>query len=216
MSHNEINRNDENLWLKITAEDYEGHMSSPNVQQLQMLAKIFADVIAQFSPESILVPGSTTGNGFDCLSGGNIKRIVGVDINPEYIDVCRSRYGKKLPGLELICSDLSEIDFPENSFDLIHAALIFEYVEAAMIMKKFARWLRTDGKLSVILQLPGKGSSPVSESPFQSVKILSDVINLIEPGKLKESAAEMNLKCINEELITLSTGKQFQKMIFKK
>jgi len=53
-----------NPWLQIPAEDYEGHLSVPNVDQLQMLNKIFANVLNEVPPQSIAALGCTTGNKF--------------------------------------------------------------------------------------------------------------------------------------------------------
>lgn len=129
----------QNPWLQIPAEDYEGHMSASNVDQLQMLNKIFADVLNDFDPKTTAVLGCTTGNGFEHLINKNIERIIGVDINHEYLAICKNRFEKSLPQLELICADLNETDFPDSSFDLIHAALVFEYVEVELLLSKKSR-----------------------------------------------------------------------------
>ncbi|MBI5730034.1 MAG: class I SAM-dependent methyltransferase [Ignavibacteriales bacterium] len=113
-----------NPWLQISAEDYEGHMSAPNVAQLQMLNKIFADVLNEFNAQSIAVLGCTTGNGFEHLVNKNIERVVGVDINPDYISICKNRFEKSLPQLELICADLNQLELQNSSLHLIHTALI--------------------------------------------------------------------------------------------
>ena len=151
-----------NPWLLIPAEDYEEHMFAPSVAQLQMLNKIFADVLNEFMPKSIAVLGCATGNGFEHLINKNIVRIVGVDLNSQYISICKKRFEKSLPQLELICADLDEAEFPNSSFELIHAALVFEYIEVELLLSKISRWLRPNGILSVVLQLPNKTSSPVT------------------------------------------------------
>ncbi|MCL4551482.1 MAG: class I SAM-dependent methyltransferase [Bacteroidetes bacterium] len=199
----------QNPWLKISAEDYEGHMSAPNVLQLQMLNKIFADVLNEFSPKSIAALGCTTGNGFEHSVGRNIEKVVGVDINPEYIAVCKKRYAEKLPQLKLICSDLAAINLPLSTFDLIHAALIFEYVDVDELLNKISKWLMPDGVLSVVLQLPSETSSPVSETQFQSLKLLSPLIKLIDPEEFKKTAQKYGLEEIKNDKIELASGKSF-------
>ncbi|MCL4547344.1 MAG: methyltransferase domain-containing protein [Bacteroidetes bacterium] len=199
----------QNPWLNISAEDYEGHMSAPNVMQLQMLSKIFEDVLNEFSPKSIAVLGCTTGNGFEHLIGRNIEQIVGVDISPEYICVCKERYAEKLPQLQLICGDLAAINFPLLTFDLIHAALIFEYVNVDELLNKISKWLKPDGVLSVVLQLPSENSSPVSETQFQSLKLLNPLIKLIDPEEFKKMAQSYGLEEIKNDKIKLASGKSF-------
>ncbi len=198
-----------NPWLQISAEDYEGHMSAPKVAQLQMLNKIFADVLNELHPQSIAVLGCTTGNGFEHLINKNIERIVGVDINPDYISICKNRFERSLPKLELICADLNKAEFPDLSFDLIHAALVFEYVKVELLLSKISRWLRPNGILSVVLQLPSETSSPVSETPYQSIKLLSPVINLIDPQEFRDKAKKCGLEEVKNYKIKLESGKSF-------
>ncbi len=198
-----------NPWLQISAEDYEGHMSAPNVAQLQMLNKIFADVLNEYQPKSIAVLGCTTGNGFEHLIDKQIDRIVGVDINHEYLAICKNRFEKSLPLLELICTDLNEASFPYSSFDLIHAALVFEYVNVDSLLLKISNWLRPNGILSVVLQLPSETSAPVSETPYQSLKLLSPVMKLIDPEEFRKIAQKYGLEEIKNYNIKLVSGKSF-------
>jgi hypothetical protein len=46
---------------------------------------------------------------------------------------------------------------------MIHAALLFEYVDVEITLSKISKWLKGNGVLSVVLQLPNDKSSPVSE-----------------------------------------------------
>lgn len=198
-----------NPWLQISAEDYEGHMSAPNVDQLQMLNKIFSDVINEFQSKSIAVLGCTTGNGFEHMIKKNIERIVGVDINPEYLSICNERFEKKLPQLELVCADLKDVEFPDSSFNLIHAALVFEYVEYELLLSKISLWLKAKGILSVVLQLPSETSAPVSETDYQSLKILNPILKIIDPDEFSNKTVKNGLNEIQHNIIKLQSGKSF-------
>ncbi len=204
----------ENPWLKIPAFEYEGHMSSPGVLQLQMLSELLKETVEKYNPKSICVPGCAGGNGFEHLADKNPDRVVGIDINPEYISLSEKRYKKVLPSLELICSELEGINFASGSFDLIHAALIFEYVDSEVVLKKFYTWLLPGGILSVLLQLPSP--SPVSKTEFESVKILSGFIKLVDPDTFKRRAENLGLELISEKIIEMRNGKKFFSAAFKK
>ncbi len=206
----------QNPWLQIPADDYEGHMSAPNVAQLQMLNKIFADVVNEYQPKSVEVLGCTTGNGFEHLINKNIERIVGVDINPDYISICKRRFEKKLPQLELVCADLNEVEFSNSSFSLIHAALVFEYVKVELLLSKISRWLKPEGILSVILQLPSDTSTPISETNYQSLKQLNSILNLIDPEDFSTTAIKKGLKEIQNYKIKLQSGKSFLILLLQK
>ena len=211
-----MNNEMKNPWLQIPVEDYEGHMSAPGVMQLQMLDEIFESVLIEFSPRSICVLGCTAGNGFQHLVNRDFERIVGIDINPEYVGECRNWFIQDVQNLQLICANLNELELVNPMFDLIHAALIFEYVDVDALLSKISSWLKPNGILSVVLQLPSDTSSPVSETPYQSVKILIPFIKLVEPEALIKKAEKSRLFLIQESEIKLATGKRFIKAYFKK
>lgn len=54
-----------NPWLSIPLEDYEGHMSSPEVGQLDALAELFGEALEYRRPASVAVLGVADGNGLD-------------------------------------------------------------------------------------------------------------------------------------------------------
>lgn len=205
-----------NPWLQISSEDYAGHMSAPSVMQLQMLDEIFENVLNEFSPSSICILGCTAGNGFQHLIGREFDRVVGVDINPEYVGECRNWFVQDVQNMQLICADLNELELINPTFDLIHAALIFEYVDVDRLLSKISEWLRPEGILSVVLQMPSETSSTVSESPYQSVKMLTPFIKLVDAEEFKKKAETNGLMLTQETEIKLSTGKLFTKAYFKK
>ena len=177
-----------NPWLSIPAVDYEGHMGSPGVGQLQFLSRVFGELLAEVDPASIAVLGCATGNGFEHVRPERVRRLVGLDINREYIEVCRERYAAKIPGLELVCADLSSFELEPASMDLVHAALFLEYVDPAAVVEKASRWMRPPGLLTVVLQRPSAKGGTVSETGYTSLKILEPVINLPR-GQVEERDA---------------------------
>jgi hypothetical protein len=94
-------------WLSIPLADYEGHMGADNVQQLSTLSGLFKRVLDICLPDSVAVLGIAGGNGLEHANPATIKRIVGVDINPGYLDEVRRRFVTH-PNLELHCVDLSQ------------------------------------------------------------------------------------------------------------
>ncbi len=116
-------------WLDIPLAEYEGHMSLPAVGQAEMLAAQFAELLVEYSPPSVAVIGCAGGNGFDRISPGRTRRVVGVDINPGYIEEASRRYARSLPGLELYVGDIQQSGLSCEPVDLIYAALVFEYIE---------------------------------------------------------------------------------------
>ena len=75
-------------------------------------------------PERCL--GIAGGNGLEHANPATIKRIVGFDINPGYLDEVRRRFITH-PNLELYCVDLSRDELRVAPVAFVHAALFFEH-----------------------------------------------------------------------------------------
>ena len=100
-------------WLSIPLADYEGHMGADNVQQLSALSGLFKRALDVCLPDSVAILGIAGGNGLEHANPATIKRIVGFDINPGYLDEVRRRFVTH-PNLELHCVDLSRTSFASH------------------------------------------------------------------------------------------------------
>lgn len=204
----------ENPWHKIPAEDYEGHMSGENVLQLQALSKIFGNVISQTVPKSIMLLGCATGNGLEHLSGN--EKIICVDINPGYIELCRKRFSSKLPNMKLVCADLNKYDQQEELFDLVHAALIFEYIDVEPLLKKIFNWLKPGGHFSAVIQLESKITPAISETGFDSLKLLSPIHKLVNPASFRKNCMSIGFEGGKCKEVLLPGEKKFGLFLFVK
>ena len=184
-------------------------MGSPGVGQLQFLSTIFGELLDEFEPAALVVLGCATGNGFEHVRPERVRRLVGLDINGEYIEVCRERYAARIPGLELVCADLSAFELEPRSMDLVHAALFLEYVDPAVAVEKASRWLRPLGLFTVVLQRPIVRGGTVSETGYTSLKILEPVINLVAPENLAGLAGRYGFLEAGSKNVTLESGKSF-------
>jgi hypothetical protein len=90
-----------NPWLKIPAEDYESHMSLPDVAQAQALNLLMASALKVYRPDSIVVMGCTAGNDFEHIDTSHTRQAIGVAINTAYLNALKKRFAERLPCLEL-------------------------------------------------------------------------------------------------------------------
>src|SRR5271169_7263165 len=90
-----------NPWLNVPLSEYERHMSSVEVQQLVALSDLFAEAVRCCRPASIAVLGIAGGNGLDHVDSSTTARVVGLDVNPLYLEAAGSAIH--------ICRDLSSI-----------------------------------------------------------------------------------------------------------
>ena len=204
----------ENPWLNIPAEDYEGHMSSDKVLQLQALSKIFSNVIAKTVPHSMMLLGCAAGNGLEHLKEN--EKIICVDINPDYIELCRKRFSSSLPNIEFVCADLNNYERLDEQVDLVHAALIFEYVDVESLLKKIFNWLKPGGHLSAVIQLESKTTPAISETGYDSLKLLSPIHKLVNPENFRNSCINAGFHELNYREVFLPGEKRFGVLIFVK
>ncbi|HEY3344770.1 MAG TPA: class I SAM-dependent methyltransferase, partial [Anaerolineaceae bacterium] len=111
--------------------------------------------------------------------------------------------------LELVCTDLHEWSPEEQRFDLIHAALVFEYVQAAALLRQIHAGLNPGGTLSVVLQLPVEGLPGVSQTRFTSLEKLSPLFHHYTPPEFNRLARQQGFECTASQEVTLASGKTF-------
>jgi SAM-dependent methyltransferase len=198
-----------NPWLSVPAADYEAHMAAASVGQLPMLSRILRDDLERHRPRALVVPGCATGNGFEHIDPLVTSRIVGIDVNGEYLALLRERHARRLPGLELLHGDLFEALLEPGAFDLVHAALVLEYVDPAPALARMAAWLRPGGVLTVVLQEPSPDAPPVSRTPFRTVLALEPLLRLVDPALLALQATKLGLVPLDTERVPLPQGKSF-------
>lgn len=205
----------DNPWLTIPAADYEAHMSNPAVGQLQFLSGVIGQHLDQFDPESVAVVGCATGNGFEHIDPARVKRIVGIDINPRFLEIVRRRFARTLPGLELVCTDVSNCRLEPQSLDFVHCGLILEYVDPKTVFHKAAGWLRHGGILAVVLQLPSEGKPNVTQTEYTSLKRLEPIMKLVDPRQVETLAERHHFGLVRGETRALESGKEFYVGVFR-
>ena len=202
-----------NPWLSVPLAEYERHMSSEEVRQLGVLSELFAEAISRCRPSSIAVLGIAGGNGLEHIDTTVTTRIVGLDLNPQYIETVRQRYSH-LPGLELHCTDLSEQRVDLEPVQLVHAALIFEHAGTERCLENAIALTAPGGNLSVVLQLPAEGGKAVGTSRFASIENLHAHFSFVRSASFCEWLAGRGFRLAHETTRKLPAGKAFRAGIF--
>jgi SAM-dependent methyltransferase len=196
----------DNPWLIIPAEDYEAHMEQ--VGQLTALNHIFADILSEFLPKNLIVVGCATGNGFEHIDPSTTHQTIGIDINQGYLDILKKRFaGAK--GLELICADLASQGLNLKHFDLVFAALVFEYINPEKFLPEIHRWLKPGGLLVTILQMSSSASEMISDTPYDTLKSLSSTMNLVDPDDFHRQAEKFAFSLVYTNIVELPRQKRF-------
>ena len=75
---------------------------------------------------------------------------IGADISPEQIKQAKELSDKAGLNIEYLASSTENIDFPDNSFDVITACQCFWYFDHKRVMPKLARMLKSNGRLLLL------------------------------------------------------------------
>lgn len=182
--------------------------------QLQLLNSTLKHYLNLYRPKNIIVVGATTGNGFE-----NIKHktdsITAIDINNDYLTELKNRFAN-LTQLSIICGDIQDLQLNNLSSDFIYAALIFEYVDLNKTIINIKNWLKNEGRLVTVLQLPNKNIAAVSPTRFKSLEQLGEIMKLVDITYFEEVMKENNFRKQEAETITLPSSKQFYVVVHSK
>lgn len=214
----------DNAWHKLKPNEYDAHMSHPNVGQTQMLNKIIKEQIGIISESkradtSVAILGITNGNGLEHIESHNIKRVIGIDINQYFLDECKIRYSNLSKKLDLYRLDLmTEIAEAINILsqcDLIIANLLIEHIHLDNFSKIITGLPNHGQTISCVIQINNDGSI-ASVSGVEHV--FDDVVKQVEEEN--ENALDLSMKncgysLVNKVIYCLPNGKQFLRLDYK-
>ncbi len=200
-----------NPWSVVQAADYERHMGPEGLDQLGPLSALFQEAVLAAQPDRLLLVGCATGNGLEHVDPSVTRRIVGVDVNLQYLGIARQRFFHLGPRLELYNADITAFRSPPASFDLVHAALVFEYLHPEVLVRRISEWLSEKGACSVVLQLPG-GEAP--EAPSRALQLIGKGMRPIPPEELGRLCEHYGLGLRRQKEVPLKHGKRFWHGVF--
>jgi ubiquinone/menaquinone biosynthesis C-methylase UbiE len=209
-----MRRGPANPWLAIPEADYVGHMSHPSVNQRSVLNRLMREVLEDGRPRAFLVLGCSSGNGLEHVDRAVTEHVTVIDINPSYLHRLADAFPNSGFQLEIRCADVNDTALEENTFDLVHAALVFEYVTWQPLIRRVARTLTRGGTLSVVLQRSSTSSPAVTPTPFTSLQSLESLFHFVDPDALSEAATDEGLTLALRHTEPLPSGKAFEVLRF--
>jgi len=206
---------DINPWLEIPLKDYERHMSHHMVGQSLLLNSLTKKYLERTKPETVVFLGVAGGNGLEHIDGQYTKRVIGIDINQDYLDAAFKRYNDRIESLQLLNLDI--VENPERicHADLIWAALVLEYTGTDKVLAFCENNIRRGGQLVISIQSNNNKAS-VSPTGIESVKKAGAIFSAIDPEGLTGKAAEAGYKLVGKEENELPNGKSIITFHFEK
>jgi hypothetical protein len=202
-----------NPWNKIALSDYEEHMKSSGVYQLQTLNEIMKKQFDSYPIKTIAILGVAGGNGLEHIDTTKINKVYGIDINENYLHFCKERYKNLDKHIELLRLDLSDNDTVIPRVDLIIADLFIEYIGLESFSNHLLKSKPTF--VSCVIQR-NDGTEFVSSSPYE--KAFSEITAIhtdIDKDGLVAKMESINMNLIYCEEILLPNKKVFIRLDFR-
>lgn len=197
-----------NPWETIPYSDYELHMKDDSVMQLQELSNLMKRKLNEYRPESILVLGCAGGNGFENIDDSITKKVIGIDINNKYLEICRNKFDSKSFDLELICCDIDKTKLQIAKVDYISCALFLEYVDWRKAVEQIKTIMNTNSVFNIVIQR-NNNNKFVSKTGIESLNALSSVSETVAEEELENYMSNSKMKLIKKDYIDLPNGKEF-------
>ena len=184
-------------------------MALPSVGQAQLLASALQRTVAQLQPCSLAVLGVAGGNGLEALDRSLVRRVVALDVNPDYLALCSRRYGASFTEFEPVLHDLSQGPPGITPVECVFAGLVLEYVCVELFCGYLRSLLTAGGSFAALLQLPSPKLPEVSPSPFTSLTRLESVFSFVHPASLHDRLSAHGFSRIVSDRYNLASGKSF-------
>ena len=203
-----------NPWKQISLSDYENHMKLDSVYQLQALNEMMKEQFATYDIETIMILGIAGGNGLEHINKKKIKKVYGVDVNPDFLAECGKRYPELKGTLETICANLLSDNQQLPNAELLVANLLIEYIGYDCFQKVVK--MVEPKYISCIIQI-NEGESFVSDSPYiHAFDCLDEVHHQMEEEPLINSMNKINYQVIKTSQKALPNGKKLMQIDFRK
>lgn len=202
-----------NPWEEIPLSDYENHMKSDSVMQLQAMNRMMKEQFDAFPVSSVMILGIAGGNGLEHIDEKKFKKVYGVDINESYLKTVRERYSHISSVLE--CKRLNLLEEADKlpQAELLIADLLIEYIGYECFQKAVEK-VRPK-YVSCIIQI-NIDDSWVSYSPYiHAFDDLDKVHCQIKESVLTEAMETIGYSRINRAESPLPNGKKLVQLDFK-
>ncbi len=201
-----------NPWEEIPLSDYENHMQFDSVMQLQCLNRMMRNQFNAYPISSAVILGIAGGNGLEHMDRNKYHKVVGVDINGEYLAAVRERYGELADILECVQLDLLEEADRLPKAELLVADLLIEYIGYACFQKAVQQV--APNYVSCIIQI-NASESWVSDSPYlHAFDQLAGIHHQMEENELTQTLGSIGYRRIARAENQLPSGTKLLQIDF--
>ncbi|AHF07387.1 hypothetical protein [Desulfitobacterium metallireducens] len=205
-----------NPWEKIDLSTYETHMSSDGLYQLQTLKSITEEQIENYVHTNVLILGVAGGNGLEHIDISSTEKVFGLDINSQYLDMCKERYPHLTGILELVCCDLNNSDVLLPYSNIMICNLIIEYIGVNKFIELISNNKDNVNVISCVIQKNNNNDFVSNSKLTSSLELLISIHHDIDSENLFNKFLKIGFVCIKKNSYLLPNGKELIRMDFGK
>ncbi len=204
-----------NPWEEISLEVYEKHMSLDSVKQLQAMNGMMKGQLGDYPVRTAMILGIAGGNGLEHVQPVKYDTVYGVDINEEYLNAVKERYGALKGVLECIHLDLINEAGKLPPAELVIANLLVEYI-GYPVFRQVLRQVDPE-YVSCGIQINRDETQWVSDSPYlHAFDRLDEVHHQMDAEELTSVMKEAGYEKILHSAEDLPNGKSIIRLDFRK
>jgi hypothetical protein len=150
-------------------------------------------------------------NGYkiENIDSTSTKNVYGIDINREYLDMCKKRFPQLDNVLELICCDLSDINTVLPFSNILICNLVIEYLGINKFIKLINNNRENINIVSCVIQKNNNNSFISCSSLTSAFDPLMSIHNDIDKDELLNVFLTVGFHCIKGLVYSLPNGKEF-------
>lgn len=204
-----------NPWNEIPLSDYEAHMGSASIMQMQAINGMMKVQLESFPVTEAMILGIAGGNGIEHIDDKKYRKIYGVDVNEKYLMKAEKRYGDCGGILKYLHKDLLTEYAKLPYSELVIANLIIEYI-GYNVFKKVIMQVKPI-YVSCAIQVNGESKEFISNSVYASVfNGLEKIHHEIDEKHLMKTMQEIKYQAKDKAEWVLPNGKKLLKVDFIK
>jgi len=191
-------------------------MSLPYVAQAQALGSELERLLRLYRPASFALLGCSGGNGLERVDPMLTRRVVALDVNPEYVRATAARFGRSFSCFEPLVCDISLVEAaPFRPVDLLFAGLLLEYVPLLPALRLVRSGLESGGIFGCVFQRESSSLGHVSPSPYASLSLLSPHMTTLARDDVEDAAGRCGLRAGAVRDLRMPNGKILVSQVYE-
>ena len=214
---------DHNPWADISVDAYNAHMGHPEVGQSAVLSEMTGEQLRAAAamidnPRVIAILGVTDGNGVEHAADIQFEKLIGVDVNDDFLHACRAKFPSQggryaFRNVDLV-SDKARAVAALGEANIFILNLVIEHIGLSVTTDLFSSLPQKKRFVSCVIQENRDGSVASKSGHEHAFSEIVPLVREVSPVSLIEAMEGIGYALVNTCDRTLANGKIFLRYDF--